>query len=150
MIIYSDKLAHVQVIINCRYSVAQMCTLENIIAHYLGAPSILTGLRWKNKLQQDNLRDSSGNPARGQLFLYYTDIYSRYEINNMVMWMRGDKCNPGRWKRVKIPLLPNNVGKKSVNNAASRQGHDKMLKIIVVKVNKQTKFQTNIYFCNVK
>ena len=37
MSIYSDKLAHVQVIINCRYSVAQMCTSEDTLAHILGA-----------------------------------------------------------------------------------------------------------------
>ena len=34
----------------------------------------------------------------------------------MVMKMRRDKCHPGRGKRVKIPLIPNNVGKKSVNH----------------------------------
>ena len=38
--------------------------------------------------------------------------------------MRGDKCHPGRGKRGKIPLLPNNVGKKSVNDAGPKQGHD--------------------------
>ena len=26
---YSNKLAHVQVVINCRYSVAQLCTRED-------------------------------------------------------------------------------------------------------------------------
>ena len=40
MSIYSDKLAHVQVVINCRYSVAEMCTREETLAHYLCAPSI--------------------------------------------------------------------------------------------------------------
>ena len=30
MSIYSDKFVHVQVVINCRYSVAQMCTREDI------------------------------------------------------------------------------------------------------------------------
>ena len=40
MIIYSDKLAHVQVVINCQYSVAQMCTREDMLAYILGAPSI--------------------------------------------------------------------------------------------------------------
>ena len=35
---YSDKLAHVQILINCRYSVAQMCTCEDTLAHILGAP----------------------------------------------------------------------------------------------------------------
>ena len=30
---------------------------------------------------------------------------------NMVMQMRGDKCYPGREKWIKIPLLPENVGK---------------------------------------
>ena len=38
MSIYSDKLAHV-VIINCRYSVAQMCTHEDILKHKLDTPS---------------------------------------------------------------------------------------------------------------
>ena len=37
LLIYSDKLAHVQVIINCQYSVAQLCTCEDILAHNLGA-----------------------------------------------------------------------------------------------------------------
>ena len=36
MSIYSDKLAHIQVIINCQYSIAQMCTHEDLLAHYLG------------------------------------------------------------------------------------------------------------------
>ena len=40
MSVYSDKLAHVPVVINCQYSVAQMCTHENTLAHYLGAPFI--------------------------------------------------------------------------------------------------------------
>ena len=38
--IYSDKLAHVEVVINCRYSVAQICTHEDMLAYILGAPSI--------------------------------------------------------------------------------------------------------------
>ena len=42
----------------------------------------------------------------------------------MIMKMRGDKCHPGRGKRGKIPLLPNNVGKKSVNDAGPKQGHN--------------------------
>ena len=43
----------------------------------------------------------------------------------MVMKMRGDKCHPGKGKRVKITLLPNNVGKKSVKDVRPRQGLDK-------------------------
>ena len=38
--IYSDRLAHVQVIINCQYSVAQMCTCKDMLAHYLGVPHL--------------------------------------------------------------------------------------------------------------
>ena len=38
MSIYSDKLAHIQVVINHQYSVAQMCTREDMLAHNLGAP----------------------------------------------------------------------------------------------------------------
>ena len=40
MSIYSDKLALVQVVINCRYSVAQLCTREDMLAHMLGMPYI--------------------------------------------------------------------------------------------------------------
>ena len=38
MNIYSDKLAQIQVIINCRYSVAQMCTRKDTLAHILSVP----------------------------------------------------------------------------------------------------------------
>ena len=44
--LYSDKLAHVQVIINCRYSIAQMCTHEDTLAHHLGAPFIDDVIRY--------------------------------------------------------------------------------------------------------
>ena len=37
MSIYLNKLAHTQVVLNCRYSVAQMCTREDTLAHILGA-----------------------------------------------------------------------------------------------------------------
>ena len=37
---YSEKLAHVQVIINCQYTVAQMCTCEDQLAHILDAPCL--------------------------------------------------------------------------------------------------------------
>ena len=36
--VYSDKLRHVQVVIN--YSVAQFCTSKDTLAHISGAPSI--------------------------------------------------------------------------------------------------------------
>ena len=38
MSIYSDKLAHLQVVINSWYSVAQMCTREDMLTQYLGMP----------------------------------------------------------------------------------------------------------------
>ena len=37
---YSDKLALIQVVINCPYSVAQMCTCEDTLAHSLGVQYI--------------------------------------------------------------------------------------------------------------
>ena len=40
MSIYSDKLAHVQVVINCPYFVAPVCTREERLAHNLGAQYI--------------------------------------------------------------------------------------------------------------
>ena len=36
---YSDKLVHIQVVINCWYFVAPMSTWEDILARYLGSPS---------------------------------------------------------------------------------------------------------------
>ena len=38
MSIYWDKLAQVQVVINCQYSFAQLCTREDTLAHNLGLP----------------------------------------------------------------------------------------------------------------
>ena len=32
------SIAHVQVDINCRYCIAQMCTSEDMLSHYLGVP----------------------------------------------------------------------------------------------------------------
>ena len=40
MSICADKLVHIQVVINCQYSVAHMCTSEDTPAHNLGAPNI--------------------------------------------------------------------------------------------------------------
>ena len=37
MSIYSDKLVHLQVVINFQYSVAQMDTREDTLTHFLGA-----------------------------------------------------------------------------------------------------------------
>ena len=37
MSIYSDRLAHIQIVFNCPYSIAQMCTHEDTLTHYLGA-----------------------------------------------------------------------------------------------------------------
>ena len=34
---------------------------------------------------------------------------------------------------MKIPLLPNNVGKKSVNDAGPKQGHDKVKMLTKIK-----------------
>ena len=34
------QISDPQVVINCRFSVAQMCTREDILAHYLGMPSL--------------------------------------------------------------------------------------------------------------
>ena len=37
MSIYSDKLAHIQLVINCRYSVAHLRSSEATLSHNLGA-----------------------------------------------------------------------------------------------------------------
>ena len=38
MSIYSDKLAHVQIVINCLYSITQFCTGKDTLANILGSP----------------------------------------------------------------------------------------------------------------
>ena len=43
----------------------------------------------------------------------------------------------GQGERVKIPLLPNNVGKKSTNNVGPQQGHNKYYSVaIYILINK--------------
>ena len=44
---YWDKLAHIQVVINYLYSIAQMCTREDTLAHNLGALYIDDGMRYE-------------------------------------------------------------------------------------------------------
>ena len=64
MSIYSDKLAYIQVIINYQYSVAQMCTHEDTLAHILGTPYIddvmkhneLTTNVFANKIQNSTFK----------------------------------------------------------------------------------------------
>ena len=51
MSIYLDKLAHVQVVINCQYSVAQMCTREDTLTHYLGALFIDDVMRYNTLIK---------------------------------------------------------------------------------------------------
>ena len=36
--------------------------------------------------------------------------------------------SPRKEKRVKIPCLPNSVGKKNANDAGPKQGHDTVIK----------------------
>ena len=54
----------------------------------------------------------------------------------MIMKMRGDKCHRGRGKRGKIPLLLNNVGKKSVNDVGPQQGHNNKTNTIKIYLQK--------------
>ena len=46
MSIYLDKLAHIRVVINCPYSVAQMCTREDTLALILGSPYFDGGMSY--------------------------------------------------------------------------------------------------------
>ena len=48
MSIYSDKLAHIQAIMSWQYSVAQMCTYEDMLAHILGMPYIDEYMRYNS------------------------------------------------------------------------------------------------------
>ena len=44
------------------------------------------------------------------------DLFKKNEINNMIMQNEKEQNTHGKGERVKIPLFPNNVGKKSFNN----------------------------------
>ena len=56
--VYLDKLAHIQVVINCRYSIAQMCTREDTQARLyhiaewssIQKPSIQKTFEYRSKL----------------------------------------------------------------------------------------------------
>ena len=70
MSIYLDKLANVQVVINCQYSVEQICTREDARAHNSGAPyfedvmsynSLTT--YWKKSDQSHDLKDGNTRPV---------------------------------------------------------------------------------------
>ena len=50
----------------------------------------------------------------------------------------------GQGERVKIPLLPNSVGKKSVNNAGTKQGHDTRLYEIGLKKRRKICSKNNL------
>ena len=53
----------------------------------------------------------------------YQTGYSRTnEINNMVMQIKRGKNTHSKEERVKIPLLPNIIGKKSVNDSGPTIG----------------------------
>ena len=45
----------------------------------------------------------------------------------MVMQNERGLNTHGQGERVKIPILPNNVGKKSANNTGPQQGHNKII-----------------------
>ena len=47
----------------------------------------------------------------------------------MIIQMRRDKCTHNKRGRVKIPLLPNNIGK-----IAGQQGHNKTVDVISLKL----------------
>ena len=56
MSIYLDKLEHLQVVINCQYSIAQMCTHKDTLSHYLGAPFIDDVIRHNMLITPDSTR----------------------------------------------------------------------------------------------
>ena len=51
----------------------------------------------------------------------------------MIMQIEREQNTYGKGVRVKIPLLPNNVGKKSVNNVGPKQGHNKVKMLTKIK-----------------
>ena len=54
MSIYSYKLAHIQVVIKCQYSIAQMCTREDILT-CLFTCAVLDGVMSQNELTTNGI-----------------------------------------------------------------------------------------------
>ena len=69
MSFYSDKLTHVQVIINCLYSVAQFCTSKDMLAHILGTPFITCGIQFLQQRFQNQFYVFWQCPQDCQMFM---------------------------------------------------------------------------------
>ena len=70
-----DKLAHAQVVIICRYFVAQLCTREDMLNHYLGA--VLDDTMSQNELTTHGLNNKLlvqylGHGLNNSLFINWT------------------------------------------------------------------------------
>ena len=73
MSIYSAKLAHVQVIVNCRHSFAQMYTREDTLPQNLSAPYAKT--RSQHKRIGDKSGDQSDHVNFDLVFKCYTKTW---------------------------------------------------------------------------
>ena len=78
MSIYSDKLTHVQVVINCLYSVAQFCTGRVTLAHISGSPPIVDLMSYNFFLNVGSLKES----------IFLTTFYGLY-------WSKQDRMSNG-------------------------------------------------------
>ena len=82
MLAYSDKLAHVQVIINCQNYIAQMCTWEDQHAR-LFMRAVLDGLMSQNELTTIRFVKSSQDSSVGSVFDWYHEgrgFESQFEL----------------------------------------------------------------------
>ena len=65
MAAYSDKLEHEQVVINCRYSIAKMCTRKDTLAHSLGEPCLDDVMSYNSLSTSGDLKNYLGIQIMG-------------------------------------------------------------------------------------
>ena len=71
MSIYLENQAHVQVVIKCRYYVAQMCSGEDTLTHYLGLPFV------DDKMRHNTLITNAKRGRRGLALAYHLKVLRR-------------------------------------------------------------------------
>ena len=102
MSIYSDKLAHLLVIINCPYFVVPMCTREDALAHNLGVPyfddimsnnSLTTSIAHSRVLKYSSNEFGSGGENKSKL-VWTRKNYKQYKCYEQKKIYAGIQIKP--------------------------------------------------------
>ena len=107
MSIYSDKLSQVQVVNNCRYFVAQLCTGEDILARISETCNNFKALTHLNNGPVNLLsRNRNEDPNTGpwaQVVQYLNDQLPKWHRNLVLLFMGVMNSTSGRQGHLTIP-----------------------------------------------